>query len=133
MSVDYESQVFIDGKSQIIEMLRLMPQREKSKLIRNLRLKNPALADELLEEGLSFEEMAHLDEGKMHTLLDHISPSVLGVALRGMGEDFQRHILSTVNRRCAEEAYVAMIGPGITEEKIARAQKKVLRVMSQLS
>ena len=132
MSTNQEPQVFIDGKTQIIEMLRVMPREEKSKLIRNLRSKNPSLADELLEKGLSFDELGHLNREKIHSLFRYIPPAVLGLALWGTEKNFQRRILSTMERPFAEEAYGAMVSPGATEEKALRARKRVLRLISQL-
>ena len=39
--------VFINGKGQVIELLRKMDGADKAKLLKNLRLRNPTLAKEL--------------------------------------------------------------------------------------
>ena len=39
--------IFINGKAQIIEMLQHMPREERSRLLKNLKIRNPQLAEEL--------------------------------------------------------------------------------------
>ena len=38
--------VFINGKAQIIEMLQHMPREERAVLLKNLKARNPQLAEE---------------------------------------------------------------------------------------
>ena len=128
--MDNESQIFIDGKSQIVEMLQMMPQEERSALIKNLRLKNPVLAGELQEKSISFEEA--LVYGRISDLFQFVTPSVLGMALKGINEEFQRRVLSAIGRGHAEEAYLAMVDPSHTEERVKRAREKVRSVIISL-
>ena len=129
-----EEQIFIDGKSQIVEMFRIMGEEEKIKLLRSVGLKNPALAKELLEKSLSFDHIAQLDEQEMEEVLNRISPAVLGMALKGESEEFQRQILSTIDRDYAEQAYATMAQSVPNEQKYAaRARRKILDIMGGLS
>ena len=49
--------IYINGKGQIIEMLKIMPMAEKMKLLKNIGLRNAPMARELSEESLSFASM----------------------------------------------------------------------------
>ncbi len=124
-----ESQVFLDGKSQMIEMLKIMPLEEKDKLFEQLKLRNPQLAKELLAKSFSFRAVAKLPKYELNNLLKHIDPSILGMALKGESEKFQRCILSSIDRSYAENAYSVMIHSVNREEYISRAKDKVLTTL----
>ncbi len=60
MSVNAESTqqgLFINGKAQVIEMLKFMQPEEREVLLRNIKARNPQLAMELTENCLTFSDL----------------------------------------------------------------------------
>lgn len=126
--------VFINGKAQIIEMLKHMSDGERQKLLNNIRIRNPQLASELMTQSLSFDHLSKLNQHEITTLIQYIAAPVLGVALKDVDRDIQKKILSAVPRQYAEEAYRMMITPLANEKRdIGRAQNKILSVLVALS
>ena len=52
--------VFINGKAQVLEMLQYLTPEEKERLIRQIRPRNPQLADEMMETSITFELLPKL-------------------------------------------------------------------------
>jgi len=122
------SGVFINGKAQILEMMPFLSPREREKLIHNIRIKNPALADELVENSLSFKDLITLDDETIRVVLRYVQAPIMGVALKTVPPSEQRKILVLCERDYAEQAFKAM------KAKLSReaqdTQKACLRVKS---
>lgn len=126
--------IFINGKAQIIEMLKFMSPNERERLINNIRIKNPTLANELMSESLTFDHIGKLNEHELNIVFKYISAPVMGVALKNSDRIIQKKILSTASREYAEEAYKIMITPISNEKRdIGRAQNKILSILIVLN
>ena len=127
--------VFLNGKAQIVEMLKVMNGKERTTLLNNLRIKNPQLADELAERSITLEVIRDLSLPDMTSLFENILPQIMGLALRDMEESLQRKVLSMAPRDYAEKAFEIMITPlsGDIATKVTKAQNKVLTVLSSIA
>lgn len=126
--------VFLNGKAQIIEMLQLMSKQEKDRILSNIKMRNPSLADELMERSFSFSSLENLRENDMYLITKNVQPQILGVALKNQKSELQRRILSIAPRDYAEEAYQTMT-KSISNEKelVKRAQNKIIAILIDLS
>jgi len=132
--MDQSANIFINGRAQIIEMLQIMPVAEKEKLLRNIRARNPQLAQELMVQSLTFEQIARLADNELLTLIEAVKPVVWGVALKGQKQEFQRRILSLAPRQYAEEAYGYLMATLQNEKRdVKRAQTKIIEILVGLS
>ncbi|MBL6990076.1 MAG: hypothetical protein ISR65_09875 [Bacteriovoracaceae bacterium] len=126
--------VFLNGKAQVIEMLKFMNNAERKKLLRNIRLRNPQLAEELTAKSLTFSSISALSNHELKLVFQHINPQILGIALKNIEQALQRKILSLAPRDYAESAYSILISPIKNEFKdIQRAQSKIMGVLASLN
>ncbi len=133
MQTTNETGTFINGRAQVVEMLKIMPHNERELLLKNMRMRNPNLVNELVEESLSFNQLTHLEEHEIQLVLQYVQPPILGVALKNTSQAVQRHILSIVPRNYAEEAFKTMMTPIANEHRDSeRAQSKITGVMISL-
>ena len=133
MSENNSNNVFINGKQQIIEMLRYMPMNERNKLISNIRLRNATMARELSEQSLSYSDLDNLDEDKLALVLRTINPAVIGLALYLSPRKFQRKCLGVLERTLAEKAYQIMTYDLSSKRtECERAQQKILQSAIEL-
>lgn len=124
---------FINGKNQVIEMLKLMTESEKKTLLENIRKRNPALALELAEKSISFDAVFNLNRRQYELFFKAVKPAVLGIALKDSSIDKQRQILSISPRKFAEEAFTIMTTLIENEKQaIPKAQSKVVEILSDL-
>ncbi len=128
-----EGNVFINGKAQIVEMLQHMPREERIKLIKNLKIRNPQLAEELSEQCFTFSDLNALSDFELQTIFNYVSAPILGMALKNVERDFQRRLLSLADRSYAEEAFRVLKTNFNNEKKdIKRAQNKIIETLLAL-
>jgi flagellar motor switch protein FliG len=128
------SGVFLNGKSQIIEMLKYMNSNEKSALLNNIKVRNPQLAAELIERSLSFNDLNKLQDHDLGLIFNYTAPQILGIALKDVSKSFQKRILSLAPRNYAEEAYGILVRPISNEKKnIQQAQRKIVDTLISLN
>lgn len=128
MEKDQAGGVFLNGRAQICEMMPHLSKEERAILIKNIRVKNPQLADELIENSLTFKNILDLNDQTIQVILRYVKAPILGVALKSLAPDEQRRILCLCEREYAEEAYKAMRAR-LTRE-IKDIEKACLRVKS---
>jgi flagellar motor switch protein FliG len=122
--------VFLNGKAQIVEMLRVMPLDERKKLLTNVSKRNPQLAEELIEECLDFATLERLLDSEITLTFEYIKAPIFGVALKNASVALQRRVLGLAPRNYAEEAYRLMTTPLANEQAdVRRAQDKVVNVL----
>lgn len=122
-----ENGIFINGKNQVIELLQRMDGPDKARLLKNLRVRNPALAKELTESCISFESIWDLSDENLKTVVSQVQPTIMGLALSLVPVKNQRRVLSLIPRAMALKAFEIMQKDlsGSRNECI-RAQQKVL-------
>jgi len=126
-NVNEQNGIFINGKAQIIEMLKFMTPKERATLLKNVRMRNPALAKELYAESINFDTIYSLDQVDIAQIIQFVKAPIMGVALKNAPTEFQRNLLTNAPREYAEEAYSYLtrnLG-GNEERDITRAQKRV--------
>lgn len=128
MDNDQVGGVFLNGKAQILEMMPLLSPVERNKLIKNIRMKNPQLADELVENSITFKNILDLNDDTIQVILRYVKAPILGVALKSLTPDHQRKILCLCEREYAEQAYKAMRAR--LSREIQDIDKACLRVKS---
>ncbi len=132
-NTDNTNNIFINGRSQIIEMLKIMPLEEKQKLLHHIRVKNPLVAQELTENSISFSNLENLNKQYIELLSRNVPASILGIALKSSPMSFQRKVLSSVKREYAVTAFKYMRTPLKNEiSDCKRAQNKVIGILSKL-
>ena len=125
--------LFINGRAQVIEMLEFMTSEEREKLIRNIRLRNPQLANELMEKSFSFNDLLNLNVSNLNTIFKYITPQIFGLALKNLSLENQRKLLSIAPREYAEPAYEIMVKTIANERRDSqRAQAKIISVFINL-
>jgi len=125
--------IFINGKAQIIEMLQHMPREERARLLKNLKLRNPQLAEELTEQCFTFSDLDNLADQDLQMIFQYVTAPILGMALKNVERAFQRRLLSLANRDYAEEAFQVLKTTYSTEKRdIKRAQNKIVEILVSL-
>ena len=124
---------FINGKAQIIEMLQHMNRDERARLLKNIKIRNPQLADELTEQCFTFSDLDNLEDSELQVVFNYVSAPILGMALKNVERSFQRRLLSLATREYAEEAFRVLKTSYSSEKRdIKRAQNKIIEVLVTL-
>ncbi len=128
-----DNQIFINGKSQIIEMFKILRPEEKQTLLKNINKKNPQLVKELMENDISFNSLFELEDHYILKVLEKISPSIMGLALKNIDKELQRKVLMLSPRSYAQEAFEVMSARLNNErENIAKARSRITQILLYL-
>jgi flagellar motor switch protein FliG len=134
MENDNTGNVFINGRAQILEMFEYLTPEERERLLKQIRPRNPQLADEIMETSISFKSMVELPDHTIERILTYVKAPILGVALKTLNTQAQRKLLSLCERGYAEEAFKVMNTRLSNEARdVERACERIKAVMSALS
>lgn len=126
--------IYINGRQQVVDLLRHMEQNDKTRLLRNLKGRNPTLAKELSEQCFSYENLWSLDDDNLSKILAMTKPVVLGLALSLSSIKNQKRALGLIPRDQALKAYEVMTKDlSGNRRECLRAQDKILEMAIDLS
>ena len=124
---------YINGKGQIVDMLKMMNPDEKKTLLKNIRLRNPSLALELSEKSFLFKNIEHFSDESLQILINYLQAPILGLAIKTSTVKLQRRVLALAHREYAEEAFKVLQTPLQNEmNAINRAQDRVISTIMTL-
>ncbi len=132
-STQAQGGVFLNGKKQIIEMLKFMQPEERDTLLKNIKMRNPQMARELIAESINFSDLNRLRNEDLVIIFKYIQPEILGMALKTVSQDFQRRVLSLAPRPYAEQAFSILSTPMNRPKDVERAQEKIVSVLASLN
>ncbi|MFP5491314.1 MAG: FliG C-terminal domain-containing protein [Bacteriovoracia bacterium] len=126
--------IYINGRQQVVDLLRHMEPGDKTKLLRNLKGRNPTLAKELSEQCFSYDNLWALDDENLSKILMATKPVVLGLALSLTSIKNQKRALGLIGRENALKAYEVMTKDlSANRRECQRAQDKILDAAIELS
>ncbi len=133
MSGQENTGVYLNGKKQVIELLKKMEGSDKATLLRNLKARNPILAKELAESCVNFDSIWSLDDNALRSVLSHVQPTILGLALHITQVKNQRRALALIERPQAMRAFEIMQKDlSGNRNECVRAQQKILEFAMKL-
>lgn len=129
-----ENGIFINGKAQAVEILRLLDPDERRRLLGHMKLRNPEMTMELSQKAISFLNLIELSNHELRVICNHVEAQIMGVALKNSSLNFQKRVLSTVDREYAEKAYEGLIANLRNDhDSSMKAQEKIIGIAIQLN
>ena len=122
-----EKNLFLNGRQQIIDMLKLLTQSEREKLLSKIRIRSPQLADSLSVHSVTFYDLFNLSDDQISVVFNNTDPRITGLAIKKIDVNLQRKVLKILARDKAEIAYKILNTQFNDQDKaIAKAQNKIL-------
>ena len=125
--------IYINGKEQALEILKLLSPGERSRILSSINVKNPSLANELKQNSINERDIEEYPISCFANIFQKINPEVLGLALQGTSTNFQKEVLRAAPRAYAEKAFqtLTLTLPASKTETITRAKKIIIAELSQ--
>ena len=132
--MDQKDGVYINGKSQAIELLKMLSRDERQRILSKIKIMNPSLANELQGNCASFSDLVHLDSSIIGQLYSLVKPEIIGLSLIGSPVELQRKVLSSTNQNLAEISFEMMNSPEASRKSdaIQRAKSQVMQQLNRL-
>lgn len=123
----------IGGIKTVAEILNQMDRTSEELILKNIEEKDPILAEEIRKLMFTFEDIIHIDDRGIQTILKEISTDDLALALKMASEELKEKIFKNMSSRAVEILKEEMEAKGpVRVSDVEKAQMNVVRVARRL-
>jgi flagellar motor switch protein FliG len=124
----------LGGVRAAAEMLNFFNATAEASVIENVKEHDPDLAQKILDEMFTFENLLELDDRAIQLLLREIQTESLVIALKGTDKALQEKIFKNMSQRAAEMLKEELENKGpVRVSEVEAAQKEILKTVRRLS
>jgi flagellar motor switch protein FliG len=123
----------IGGVKTVAEILNQMDRASEELILKNIEEKDPILAEEIRKLMFTFEDLIHVDDRGIQTILKEISTDDLALALKMASEELKDKIFRNMSSRAVEILKEEMEAKGpVRVSDVEKAQMNIVRVARRL-
>jgi len=122
------------GVRTAAEILNFIPTTQESSVIDNIKQYDEELAQQIMDEMFTFDNLADIDDLGIQLLLREIQSESLIIALKGAQEEVRKKIFKNMSQRAAAALMEDLESKGpVRVSEVEAAQKDILKVVRQLA
>ena len=122
------------GARAAAEILNFMPTTLEPGMIENVKAFDPELAQKILDQMFTWENLLELEDRGMQLLLREVQSDALVVALKGSSEELKEKIFKNMAQRAAETLKEDLDAKGMVRvSEVEAQQKEILKVVRRLA
>lgn len=130
MENNKQNGVFINGKEQVVELLKHLNEDERTRILKHIRIKNPTLGAELTSRSITINYLTEMNQRALNYISNFVQPEIMGLALKVCSVKEQRDILMKLEKSYAEKAYETMISAIRNQQQVAKkAEAKIKNII----
>ncbi|GAB6182790.1 flagellar motor switch protein FliG [Thermodesulfovibrio hydrogeniphilus] len=123
----------IGGIKTVAEILNQMDRTSEELILKNIEEGDPILAEEIRKLMFTFEDLIHVDDRGIQTILKEISTDDLAIALKMASEELKQKIFKNMSSRAVEILKEEMEAKGpVRVSDVEKAQMNIVRVARKL-
>jgi len=124
----------LDGRTTAVSLLRSVPTSEQSEVVGEIEKDDPELGAALRSRLFTFDDLIHLTDRDLQTLIREIDMSQLTVALKGAPPAIKERFLKNMSTRAGQmlEEEIASMGP-VKVAAVEAAQTELVRTAFSLA
>ncbi len=123
-----KNDIVINGRAQVVEILKRLPEDHKNKILKSLKNRDSSLAHELSWQTLTFEGIAKAQDIQVKALLEYISSPVIAIALKDQDVGIQKKFLTNLSRDRAKEVFQLLKSNTTPISNVKKAQHKITEI-----
>lgn len=128
MVIDFMAK-FEGGVKAAAKMLAGLTKNIREKILRDMRARDPKMAELINEQIFSFEDLIHLTPTMVIDLLRSVKIKDLALALKTADFNLKEHILTNSPRLIRQEIEDVLNGPLVLVSAVEEAKKRVMEVV----
>lgn len=122
------------GAKTAAEMLNFMPAAQEGALIEGVKAFNADLAQKILDQMFTWENVLDIDDRGMQVLLREVQSEALILALKGSSEAMREKIFRNMSQRAAETLKDDLEAKGMVRvSEVEAQQKEILKIVRKLA
>ncbi len=124
----------VGGIEPVAEILNNVPKEIEEKILSKIEENNPELAEEIRNKMFVFEDLVHIDDRGIQTILKEVSNEDLLLALKGASEEVREKIFKNMSKRAAEmiQEDLETMGP-VRLSDVEQAQRNIIQIARKLA
>jgi flagellar motor switch protein FliG len=124
----------LGGVRAAAEMLNFMGSAAEGEVIETIQQHDPDLAQKILDEMFTFDNINELDDRSIQLLLREVQTDSLVLALKGCDKELQEKIFKNMSQRAAEMLREDLESKGpVRLSEVEGEQKEILKVVRRLA
>lgn len=127
-----KNDIVINGRAQVVEILKSLPEEHKNKILRSLKNRDSSLAHELSWQTLTFAGITQSKDSQLKALLEYISSPIIAIALKNQEAGIQKKFLTNLSRERAKEVFHQLKNTSAITSNILKAQNKITDIATTL-
>lgn len=123
----------IGGVDHVVEILNAVDRGTEKRIMENLEIEDPELADEIRKKMFVFEDILLLDDRAIQRVLRDVDNNDLSIALKGSNEEVQNAIFNNMSKRLVTmiKEDMEFMGP-VRMKDVEDAQQKIVTIIRKL-
>jgi flagellar motor switch protein FliG len=123
----------VGGIKAVAEILNNVDQSSERDIMESLETVDHSMADEIRQLMFTFEDLLHIDDRGMQTILREVSNDELTLALKTASERLQQKIFKNMSQRAAEmlQEEIEVMGP-VRISDVEQMQQKIAQIAKRL-
>lgn len=123
----------VGGVKAVAEVLNYMGATIETQVMDNIRELDEELAQKIVDEMFTFEDLIQLDDRGIQTMLREIQTENLVVALKGAPPEMKERVFKNMSQRAAETLKEDLENRGPMKlSEVEREQKEILKIVRRL-
>ncbi len=124
----------VGGIEPVAEIMNNVPKEVEEKVMAEIEEKEPELAEEIRRKMFVFEDLIHVDDRGIQTILKEVSNEDLLLALKAASDQVKEKIFSNMSKRAAEmiKEDLETMGP-VRLSDVEQAQQNIIQVARRLA
>jgi len=120
-----------NGFQHAILTLQGLTGAEQERILRDISLQDPHLAEQLAKAMVNFEDLKYLTSDMIRNLLTQIPMEVLGLSLRASSEELRQHFMNNLSRNLKKDLEDCLMGPPKRVSEVQKAQEEIMIVVRE--
>jgi len=123
----------IGGSDVVTEMLDTANNQDRERILSDIAIKNPDMAEELRQNLFIFESIAYLEDADIRMLLSKVSNEQLAIALHGASTNLIEQLLANKTKGAQDMLKESMsLSQKMPEKQIQEARQIIVKTARQL-
>lgn len=129
----HQDMATVGGVSSLVEIINRSDRATERSILEWLESSDPELAERVRSQMFVFEDIVHLDDRSLQTVLREVQTNDLAPALKGVRDDVRDKVLRNLSERAGQALNEEMdlLGP-VRVKTVEEAQAKVVHVIRGL-
>jgi flagellar motor switch protein FliG len=121
------------GTATVAQILNEADINVERKVLENIQLRDPQMADDIKEQMFLFEDIIHFDDRTVQLIINEMEKSDLVLGLKGVDENLTAKFLGNMSNRAADMLREDMeaLGP-VPLKDVKEAQQRIIKKIKQL-